>query len=258
MSFTSFAKKAEKLIIDNSPAILTVTGVIGTLTTSYFTGAATFKAAEVIRQGRLANDISTDPKLEPDFKGDFKAVWKLYIPAAGIAFLTITCIVCANRIGTRRAAAMATAFAISEKAFTEYKEKVVEKIGENKEQKIHDELAQDRVNRNPVGDREVIIAGSGNVLCFDEFTSRYFTSSMEELRKAQNEVNYKMLHETFASLTDFYDVIGLAKTSYSDQVGWNCDMLFELRFSTTMSDDDRPCISVGFKRDPVKGFYHLH
>ena len=257
MSFASLVKKAERLIISNSPTILTAIGVTGTLTTAYFTGSASFKAAEVIRQCRLEADISTDPKLEPDFKGDFKSVWKLYIPAAGTAILTIACIVCSNRIGTRRAAAMATAYAISEKAFTEYKEKVVEKIGDTKEQRLRDELAQDRIDRNPVGDREVIIAGSGQVLCFDEFTSRYFTSSMEELKKAQNEVNYKMLHDTYASLTDFYDEIGLAKTTYSDQVGWNCDMLLELRFSTCLSEDDKPCISVGFRRDPVKDFYHL-
>ena len=257
MSFASFVKKAEKLIINNSPTILTAIGVTGTLTTAYFTGTASFKAAEVIRQARIDGDISTDPHLEPDFKGDFKEVWKLYIPAAGTAILTIACIVCANRIGTRRAAAMATAYAISEKAFTEYKEKVVEKLGDTKEQRLRDELAQERIDRNPVGDREVIIAGSGQVLCFDEFTSRYFTSSMEELKKAQNEVNYKMLHDTFASLTDFYDEIGLAKTTYSDQVGWNCDMLLELRFSTTLSENDKPCISVGFRRDPVKDFYHL-
>lgn len=258
MTLADIIKRTEKLAIDNSPGILTALAVTGTLTTAYLTGKATFKAAEIIREERIAADISTDPKMEPDFKNDFKAVWKLYIPAAGTCVLTIVCIVSATRIGNRRAAAVAAAYSISEKAFAEYREKIVEKIGEKKEQSARDELAQNRIDRNPVSSSNIIITGSGEVLCYEEFTGRYFMSSMEELRRGQNDTNETIINQGDASLTDFYGSINLPSTAFSDEVGWNTDKLLELRFSTTLSEDGRPCISMGFDVAPTRDYFRIH
>ena len=254
MTLTSVLKHLQKFTIDNSPAILTAIGVTGTLTTSYLTGKASFKAAEVIRLAEEQGGTA-EPGL-PLLKEHVRLVWKLYLPAAGMGFLTVGSIILANRIGTRRAAALAAAYSISEKAFAEYKEKVVEKFGEKKEQAVRDAVAQDRVTNNPPG-REVIIAGSGDVLCYDTFTGRYFNSDMETLKSAQNKVNYRVLNDMYASLTDFYNEVGLPPTAYSEEVGWNSDKLMELEFSATISDDGRPCIAVGFAVAPVRDYYRL-
>ena len=157
-----------------------------------------------------------------------------------------------------RAAAVAAAYTISEKAFSEYKEKVVERLGTPKEQKIRDEVAQDRVTKNPPNERETIITGGGEVLCYEAFTGRYFKSDMETLKKAQNDLNYVMLNDGYASLSDFYNKIDLPTTSYSDEIGWTSDKLLELNFSTVLSDDGRPCISIDFMAAPVRDYYKLH
>jgi len=255
--FAEIAKTVEKFTIDNSPTILTVIGVTGTVTTAILTGRASFKAAELIAHEQTKENIRGHHQ-PLTTKDKMRLTWTLYIPAVGTGLLTCAATVGANQIGTRRAAAVAAAYTISERAFTEYKEKVVEKLGESKEQNIRDEVAQDRVTRNPVGDREVIVTGGGDVLCYDAFTGRYFMSDMETLKKAQNDINYQIINQEYASLSDFYNKIGIAPTAYSDEVGWNNDKLLELKLTGTLSEDQKPCISIDFAVSPVRDYYKLY
>lgn len=260
MTLSHIAKRAEKLVIDNSPAILTALGITGTLTMAYLTGTASIKANNIIKDEQYRLNLNTKPHEKShvlDRKEKLQLTWKLYIPTVGTGVLTIACIICANRIGNRRAAALATAYTVSEKAFTEYKEKVVDRFGANKERDVRDSVAQDRVDQNPLGGREVIIAGSGDVLCYDCYTDRYFQSSMEELKKAQNDLNYMLITDTVASLSDFYNKLGLSPTSFSDDVGWTSSNLLEIDYSTTLSIDGRPCISITFRVEPIRGYNKL-
>ena len=251
-------KRAEKLAVDNSPVILTAIGVTGTITTALFAGRASFKAAQIIaEEERAARESTGDEGYTCNTRRKFDLTWKLYIPAIGTGVLTVACIIAANRIGTRRAAAMAAAFSLSEKAFTEYKEKVIEKLGDADEKKVRDEIAQDRVNRNPLSSREVIITGNGDVLCHDSITGRYFQSNVESLRKAQNDINAQINHDYYASLSDFYNLIGLPDTKYSGEVGWNSDVQLELKFSTVLSEDGRPCISLEFEVYPIRDYFRV-
>ena len=251
MNLSELFKRAEKLAIDNSPVILTGIGVTGTIATALFSGRASFKAAQVI----AAEEEETQCVLEP--KERLVLTWKLYVPAVGTGVLTVACIIAANRIGIRRASALAAAYSLSEKAFAEYKTKVIEKIGENKEQKVRDELAQDRITRNPPSDREVIITGNGDVLCYDSITGRYFQNNMESLRRAENDINAQILSETYASLHDFYALIGLPWTKYSNEVGWNLENRLNLEFSTALAEDGRPCISLEYRVYPVRDYYRI-
>lgn len=248
MNLTKIAKQLEKFAADNSPAILTGIGVTGTLTTAYLTGKASFKAAAILSE--------ESPHLE--LKEKVELTWKLYLPPAFSAALTVSAIICANRVAHRRAAAMAAVYSLTEKAFEEYREKVKEKLGQNKEREIRDEIAQDRVNDNPVRNTEVIIAAGGDVLCYDMYTGRYFESDLETLKKAQNDTNYQILNDFYASLGDFYRRVGLKPTENSEDVGWNSDELLELQFSTTMSEDDRPCIAMSFRVKPISGYYRVN
>jgi hypothetical protein len=257
MNVGDIFKRLGKFTADNSPAILTAIGVAGTITTAYLAGKASFKACRVITDRQLAFDLQRGGR-ELTLMEKLNLVWPHYIPAIGVGCMTIGCILFANTVSNRRAAGMATAFALSERAFSEYKEKVVEKLGDSKERDIRDELAQDRVTKTSnLG--EMVIIGDGSVLCYEAFTGRYFLSSMEELKRAQNNVNYKVLNDYNASLTDFYnEVDGLERTSFSDEVGWNSDELLELIFSTVLTESGKPCLSVDFKVKPIRGFYKVN
>lgn len=257
MTLMALTKQAEKLVADRSPLILTAIGVTGTITTAVLTGKAAVKAHIILDTEVYSASTAYDHE-NITWRDEVKAVWKVYIPPVTVGALTITSIVLASQIGTRRAAAMAAAYAVSEKAFVEYKEKVVEKIGENKERMVRDDLAQDQVTENPVTKSEIIITGGGGVLCYEPYTGRYFHSDMESLKKAQNDLNYQVLNNYYASLSDFYDLIGLPRTEMSDEVGWNSDEILELAFSTVLSDDGRPCISINFKTVPIRNYSRVH
>jgi hypothetical protein len=254
MTFAEVIKRAEKLAIDNSPTILTAVAVVGSLTTAYLTGKASFKASDLIEADRFRRSLH-EKERPAETKDKVKLVWKEYIPAVTTGSLTVACIVGANRIGTRRAAAMAAAYSISEKAFTEYREKVVERIGKTKERAYRDEIAQERMDREPVSQKQVIVTGNGDVLCFDSYSGRYFNSKMESLKQAQNDTNYQVLNTGYASLSDFYERVGLPATDASEEVGWTTDKMLELEFSTIMSDDGRPCISFSFYVAPVRNYF---
>lgn len=263
MNVTRIMKISEKFVSDNAPAILTGIGVIGTAATAYLTGKATVQAVKKIEEKKFIkhlNETATTVKKreEPLDKLEIvKLTWTCYIPPVASAAITIGSIVMANRINTKRAAAMALAYSASQKTIEEYKEKVVEKFGKNKEQQIRDDIAQDTVDRNPVGKNEVIITGGGEVLCYDKYTGRYFMSSMETLKRAENEMNFNVLNNNYAYLNDFYRYIGLPTVPMGEEVGWMRDMQFILDISTTISENQKPCLVVeyhvcGLRQRPSK------
>ena len=261
--------KARYLLEDHSTTILTAAGVGGTVATAVLTGRASFKAARIIDEEQEKNSefglhdledgnaIQYQKELSKTEKT--KLVWRLYLPPVASGVLTITCIIVANKISSKKIAALAVAGGISERALQEYKEKVVEKFGERKDTDIRDEIAQDRVNKNAQGAEQIILAGSGQVLCYDMTTGRYFQSTMEEIKSAENKVNYELLHHMSCSLAEFHDEIGLRPTSYTDSVGWSGGgEMFKVIFSTVMSPDGRPCIAIDFAHPPILEYSRYH
>lgn len=251
MNVSALARTVEKLAVDNSPTLLTAIGVVGTVTTAVLTGKASVRA-----HFRLQDEYD---KLEPplSFGDEVKVVWKEFVPPVLVGTATVAAIIVANHVGTRRAAAVAAAFSLSEKGWAEYKDKVVEKFGEGKERQLRDELAQDRVTRKPAT-TEVIVVDNGDVLFYDSFTGRYFNSTMEKVRAAENDTNFKMLQHNYASLSDFYEYVGLPATEFSEEVGWNHDRRLEVKFSGTITEDKRPCIAVSFDVSPVRNYHRIH
>lgn len=252
------------LVNDNSTTILTGMAVTGTVATAFLTARATFRAAALIaRETQELNEgddtTNGDVRIvqELTFLSKAKLIWRLYITPIGIGITTITSIIVANKISSKKIAALTVASGISERALQEYKAKVVEKLGLRQEQKVRDEIAQERVNKNTVP-KEVILAGTGEVLCYDMMTGRYFQSTVEEIKRAENKINHELVNFMSASLSSFYDEIGLPATTYTDSVGWNMNNRMEVTFSTVMSSDDRPCIAIDFVNPPVADYSRLY
>jgi hypothetical protein len=262
----SWIPKAKFLVNQNSTTILTGVGVTGTVATAYLTGRASFKAAHILEKEKRELEAFEKHELREELVGQglgkkeltmgskVKLVWHLYILPFGVGLTTVVSIITANRISSKKIAALALASGISERAFQEYKEKVIEKLGAKQDEKIRDEIAQDRVSNNPIGPREVILAGTGEVLCYDMTSGRYFQSTVEEIKRAENRINYELIHFMSASLSMFYEEIGLPPTTHSDSVGWNMNNKTEVLFSTTLSSDGRPCLAIDFSHQPVSGY----
>lgn len=248
-----FFKDLAEVLSEKSPAILTAMAVTGVVVTVALTIKASFDSAPVIQKHEEENGVEEKPVKR--FTTRAKLTWPKYIPAAAVAGVTIGCIFGANTISTKRILALTTVYTMTDRAFSEYKDKVVEQLGSSKDQKVVDALAQDRMTKDPVSSHEVIVTGKGDILCYDSMSGRYFQSDMETLRKAQNDINQKVLHDMYASQNEFYRRIGLPAIDFGEEVGWISSDLLELQFSTQLSEDDRPCIVIEYLHQPVREYY---
>lgn len=254
ISIARLAKTTERLLANNSPLVLTVMGATGVVATGILAAKAGFKASQTLAFEDAQRTVIGEPMTS---KEKFKLTWVYYLPAAAVGTTSIVAIVAANRIGTRRAAAMATALTISERAFNDYQSKVIERYGDLKEREIRDSVQQDRVTRDPVESKEVIIL-TGDQLCYDAYSGRYFQSTMENLKHAINRLNHRIINDNYASLTDFYNYIGLERTAISDDVGWNVGELLDVHFTTTLSSDGRPALAMEYKVSPTRDYFRIH
>ena len=206
----------KKFASKHSPEILTGIGIAGMVVTVITAVNETPKALRLIEE--MKNE-TPDPKPIDTAK----VAWKCYIPSTLIGASSIACLIFASRQNTRRNAALAAAYTLSESTLTEYKQKVIEKIGKKKEDEICADISNDRIQKNPVANNEIIFTGKGETLCYDSVSGRYFKSDIEKLRKAENLLNLRLRDETWVSLNEFYYEIGLSGISLGDDLGWNID-----------------------------------
>ena len=250
LNVSKLCKDAKVMVSKRSPEILTGLGIAGMISTTVLAVQATPKALDLIARAEDKNfDNGHGNKLTVSEK--MKVAWKPYIPAAITGIASISCIIGASSVHAKRNAAIAAAYNLSQTALTEYKEKVVETIGEKKEQAIKDKISKDKIKKDPVSKSEVIVTGKGNTLCYDAFNSRYFYSDIDQIKRAINELNRIMLNQMYVSLNDFYDELNLKHSGNGDELGWKLDDGFiEIDFSSQLSDDGRPCLVIEYMVAP--------
>lgn len=248
MNLSNATKQVFKALKKHSPGILTGIGIAGLLATTVMAVDATPKALKLIEEKKQELQVE---KLT--VKETVKSAWKCYIPAAVTAIASTACIVGASSVNAKRNAALATAYTLSETAAREYKDKVIETIGEKKEREVMDSIAKDKIEKNPVSKSEVILTNKGDTLCFDPWSSRYFKSDAEKLRKAINDLNYQLINEGYVTLNDFYYDIGLDDTKPGETLGWNINKggQVQFRFSSQVTDDGTPCLVLEFTNPPT-------
>ena len=245
-SLSKVVKNVKATATKHSPEILTGIGIAGMVTTTVMAVKATPKALILIEEKKNEEGLDSLTPIET-----VKASWQCYIPSAIVGIVSIFCLIGASSANLRRNTALATAYTLSESALKGYQGKVVETIGDKKEQFVRDSIAKDKLDKNPVTTREVIITEKGNTLCYDTISGRYFKSDIDKLKKAMNELNRNMLDEMFISLNDFYYEIGLSNTKLGDDLGWNVsEGLIDLKFSSQLTDDGTPCVVVDYSIAP--------
>ena len=239
----------------HSPEILTGIGIAGMVATTVLAVKATPKAIELIKNEKELAE-SYNEELTPMDK--VKVCWKCYIPAAVTGVMSITCLIGASSVNTKRNAALTAAYTLSDSALREYREKVVETIGEKKEKTIKDKISEDTIKQNPVTKSEVYITDKGDSLCFEPMSGRYFKSDIDKIKRAKNNLNEKILVDAFnagVSLNDFYEEIGLPKTSMGENLGWNLDTgIIDIYLSAQITDEGTPCLVINYTNPPKYDF----
>jgi hypothetical protein len=245
-------------MVKNSPSIMTGLGVGGVLTTAILAVGATPKAIELVEEedARRVQAWEKDKIIyEPPSKLDMvKLTWKLYLPSALMGVATIACIVGANSIHLRRSAALAGAYSLADTALKEYQAKVLQQLGEKKEQSlIRDEIAQDKLNANPVDGKQVIVTGNGDCMCYEALSGRYFKSSMNAIKTAEANFNHDLFtgRIAYGTLNEFYDNLGIEHSTMGENTGWSVNQPLNVIYSSKIAvPSNEPCLVLQYSTPP--------
>lgn len=245
-NLASIAKSVRTAMKKHSPEILTGVGIAGMITTTIMAVRATPKALVLIEDKK--DELGTDELTKAE---TVKAAWPCYIPSALVGTASVLCLIGASSTNFRRNTALATAYTLSESTLKEYQEKVVETIGEKKERDIREQVAKEKMVKNPV--REVILTEKGgNTICYDVISGRYFKSDRDTISRIVNDLNRQMRDEMYVSLNDFYYELGLDSTKMGDDLGWNIDKGYiKIDFSSHLDANGTPCLVMDYQVAPV-------
>ena len=155
--------------ISTASLFLTCVGAIGVVATSIATAKATPKAALLLEKAEeeKGEELTVIEKI--------KTAGPVYIPAAVIGISTIACIFSINILNKRAQASIASAYAVLDNAYKEYRNKVKEIYGEEADQKIVEEVVKNQCEEY---DEEV---PEGEQLFYDLNSMQYFTSTVDQV-----------------------------------------------------------------------------
>ena len=227
------ANSCTQFIKANAPAILTASACVGTVATAILTAKSTTLAIERIADYCEANLRSPN---DLTWREKFAISYRVYIPPAIAGVATLVSIIAANRIQYARGAAFALAYSGSEAAFRRYREAVSDVVKPKDVQKVAARVAEKSVQEagQPVPGT-VLVASSGDVLCYDTFSGRYFKSDIETIRRVENNINGQLNSECYASLNEFYAGLGLPPVSAGELVGWSDPNALSVEFGSILT-----------------------
>lgn len=250
MNIQSIVNNTKHFIHKNSSEILTgfaIIGVIGvTASAIHDTRIATRRLnVEEIQKGSKLTKTETIRVAAP-----------CYIPTGLSVVATLVSIVGAHNSGNAKTAAYATAYTMAQEAAKNYREQVSKIVSDKDLKKIDEAVADSAIKKST---SQPIVVGNGKVLCFDQFSGRYFESDMQSLREIQNDMNEQLFNEMWVPVNAFYYKIGLEPINAGEELGWRIDdQKVKLGFSSRLSEDGRPCLVVSFTTSPSADYYRKY
>ena len=206
----------------NSATILTVAAAAGVITTSVLSAKAAIKASRVLAH----KEEEKGEKLT--FEEIISAVWAIYIPPVVAGMSTIACVFGANILNKRQQASLASAYALVDSSYKEYKAKLKELYGEEAHNNIVDAIAAEKCDEVHISAGGLTSAYTQEIesdaeprLFYDEYSGRYFETTIEKVLLAEYHLNRNYILRGFARLNEFYEFLGLEPTDYGETVGWD-------------------------------------
>lgn len=236
-----------------APGIITGIGIAGFGVTVVLAVKATPKAVKLLEEEKKELKKEELTPVET-----VKAAWKPYIPAAVTGLASVACIIGASSVNARRNAAIATAYKLTETALSEYKDKVVETIGEEKEKEIRQKVAQDKINKVPEERFKTLVVGNGDIPFYDPISNVVFTSNPDKIDAAVAKLNRRLDYDEYVSLGDLQDLLGIERTGLSDILGWNrTGGDIDIYTDESAIINGQPCIVLTYLVEPRYEFYNL-
>lgn len=234
----------------NSATILTCIGGAGVIATSVMAVQATPKALELLKNAEEEKGESLT-KLET-----VQVAGPVYIPSVVVGAATIACVFGANMLNKRHQAALTSAYALMDSSYKEYKKKMKELYGEEADAEVRKEIVKDRYN-----DEEVEVEDD-KLLFYDEYSKRYFNATMEDVLRAEYQLNRDLVMRGYAYVNEFYIELGLDPIDGGWDLGWSPPALLacywqewiDFGHTKAVMDDGLECHIVTMFQDPLIDF----
>ena len=236
----------------HSPEILAGVGVVGVVTSTVMACKATMKLNDILEESKETRDkireVESNPRYEEqysheDAKKDLTInytqtaikVAKLYAPAVILGSASLGCLLASNDILRKRNAALSAAYMTVDKSFKEYRQRVVDKFGEEVEKEIRYNIKAmevENVVANEDGSETVVVEESkvmdpnlysDYAKFFDEFNPNWQNDpeyNLMFLRAQQQYANDLLKAKGRLFLNEVYDMLGLERTKAGQVVGW--------------------------------------
>lgn len=208
-------KKLVKLVSDNAPTILTVTGVIGVVSAVALSSDAALKSKQALEEASKKGEVPTAKKVQ---------IYTVnYIPTIFATAASITCLIGQFCVTKQRLSALAGAYILSERALSEYQDNIKEFIGSKKAQEVKDDIIKQHMIDNPPTKENTVTTTSmdpNQHLWWDEYSGKYFPCTMEKLRLAEIRATEILRDDGEIEMNEIYSILGVPIAGCGDGVGW--------------------------------------
>jgi len=238
----------------NTPVVLVVTSCAGVIVTAVMAHNAALKADAILAPYRA--ELCEDERLP--FKQVVRHTWKAYAPAVGVGVITLASIITMNRVSERNAAIITAGATLATTTLKEYQRHILDEIGSEKESKIRNRMAKETLGKSALPDAsyDLLIAGGDQIICLDSFSGRYFKSTVEDIRKIENDLNHELLSTMYMSLNTLYFALGLESIDVGEILGFNTDNMISFHYSPQLNPQKKPVLVIGHINPPVPNFYN--
>ena len=219
----------------NSSTILTCIGGVGVVATAVTAVKATPKALRLLDKEKEAKgeDLTTCEVL--------RIAGPLYIPSILIGAGTLTCIFGASILDKRKQGSLISAYALLDNSYKQYKNKVIELYGEEADLNVRTEVAKSRYEDSDTDYTERLF--------YDEYSGRYFESTMENVVQAEYELNRRFATNGGAYLNEFYELLDIAPIPAGNEVGWSrywANNWIEFKHDEVLINNDLECCIISW------------
>jgi hypothetical protein len=213
----------------HSPALLFGLGVAGVIGTTVLACKATLKLEETLDKHDVHLAQAETKQEQAYVLGNTTGkVIKLYAPAVGLGVISVAALTGSHVILTRRNTALTAAYVAVDRAFREYRERVIDEVGADKERDIRYKVGELEIHDTQKGEVRKIRAVKGDLSqyarVFDDVSSKEWNRDPETnlffIKCQQNHLNDKLQAKGHVLLNDAYDALGLSRTSAGCVVGW--------------------------------------
>ena len=259
--------RAKLTVEKHSPEILLAAGIAGVVTSAVLACKATTKLDAVLENAKFEIDavhaakergevtitdqetgeVVTEEYTDHDHKRDLAVVYlragvefgKLYGPSILLGATSIACILASNNIIHKRNIALAAAYNVVDTGFKEYRNRVVDRFGEELDRELRYDIKAEQIEETVVNEKgkEKKVKKTVQYIADPNIYSPYARIFNEDcagwdrdpaysltfLKQQENFANDKLRSRGHLFLNEVYDMLGIPRCAIGQEIGWLYD-----------------------------------